>query len=292
MGAVKQSAGEKAFSMSNYILLAALGLLAVVPFIHVVAQSFSSHRAIMSGEVFLLPIEFQLNAYMEVFKDKAFTNSFLMSVLRTAVGTSINVLLTIMLAYPLAKPYIRGRSFISFLVVFTMLFSGGMIPTYLVVKEVGLLNSFWAYIIPGAIWSFNVILMRSFFQSIPIELEESARMDGCSNVGILIRIIVPLSMPAIATITLFHAVGHWNAFFDAVLYVTDRKLYPLQVYLRELIQFNQSNMKTNDNWEQQMIATESLKAAALFTGTLPILIVYPFLQKHFVKGIMLGSVKG
>lgn len=289
---MKMSAGERVFSWVNAGLLACFGFLAVAPFIHIVAQSFSGHDAIISGRVVFWPVDFQTKAYEEVFNDHAFTRAFFVSVLRAVVGTLLNVLMTVLLAYPLSKSYIRGRQVIMFLVVFTMLFSGGMIPTYLVVKAAGLLNTFWAMIIPGLIWSFNVIIMKNFFQSVPHELEESGRIDGCSNTGILFRIAVPLSMPAIATITLFHAVGHWNSFFDAVLYIMDRNLFPLQIYLRELIQFNSSNIDTYDNWERQLLATESLKAAALFTGTAPILMVYPFLQKHFVKGIMLGSVKG
>ena len=289
---MKMSAGERVFSWVNAALLACFGFLAVAPFIHIVAQSFSGHDAIISGRVVFWPVDFQTKAYEEVFNDHAFTRAFFVSVLRAVVGTLLNVLMTVLLAYPLSKSYIRGRQVIMFLVVFTMLFSGGMIPTYLVVKAAGLLNTFWAMIIPGLIWSFNVIIMKNFFQSVPHELEESGRIDGCSNTGILFRIAVPLSMPAIATITLFHAVGHWNSFFDAVLYIMDRNLFPLQIYLRELIQFNSSNIDTYDNWERQLLATESLKAAALFTGTAPILMVYPFLQKHFVKGIMLGSVKG
>lgn len=179
-----------------------------------------------------------------------------------------------------------------FLIVFTMLFSGGMIPTYLVIKELHLMNTFWAYVIPGAVNAFHVVIMKNFFQSIPNELEESARIDGSSNLGILFRIVVPLSMPVIATIALFNAVGQWNSFFDAVMYVTDSSLKPLQIYLRELVMSGQSNINTTDSLERQLLAVESLKAAALIASTLPILLVYPFLQKYFVKGIMIGSVKG
>lgn len=289
---MRLSSGEKWFAAVNYGLLAAFALLALAPFVHVLAQSFSSYRAIMSGEVVFWPVEFTLHAYGEVLRDDAFVRSFAVSVQRTVVGTAVNVLLTCLLAYPLSKPYIQGRGLVLFLIVFTMIFSGGMIPTYLIVKSLGLLNSFWAYIIPGAIGAFNVIIMKNFFQSVPAELEESARMDGCGNLAILFRIVIPLSMPAIATIALFHAVGHWNAFFDAVLYVTQKELYPLQVYLRNLFQFNQTDIHLNDALEQQLLALESLKGAALITSTVPILIVYPFLQKYFVKGIMLGSVKG
>jgi putative aldouronate transport system permease protein len=229
---------------------------------------------------------------VKVFNDPGFVQSFLVSVQRTVVGTIISVVMTMLLAYPLSRYYIKGRGPIMFLIVFTMLFSGGMIPTYLVIKELHLMNTFWAYVIPGAVNAFHVVIMKNFFQSIPNELEESARIDGSSNLGILFRIVVPLSMPVIATIALFNAVGQWNSFFDAVMYVTDSSLKPLQIYLRELVMSGQSNINTTDSLERQLLAVESLKAAALIASTLPILLVYPFLQKYFVKGIMIGSVKG
>ena len=289
---IKRSKGEKTFSVLNYLFLGGFALLCLFPFIHVIAQSLSSQRAIVSGEVLFLPIETTFLAYKEVFMDQDFIRAFIVSVLRTVVGTFASVFFTILLAYPLSKTYIKGRGVILFLIVFTMIFNGGMIPTFLVVRETGLLNTFWAYIIPGLISAFNVIIVKNFFQSIPQELEESAKMDGCSNLGILFKIVIPLSMPVIATISLFVAVFHWNSFFDAVLYITDSSLYPLQVYLRELIQFNTSGIDLKDNLEQALIANESIKAAALIASTLPILIVYPFLQKYFVTGVMIGSVKG
>ncbi|MEC0307039.1 carbohydrate ABC transporter permease [Paenibacillus lautus] len=289
---MKMSKGEKWFSDINHFALACFGLLALAPFIHILAQSFSSYRAIVSGEVSFLPVEWTTEAYVKVFNDPGFVQSFLVSVQRTVVGTIISVVMTMLLAYPLSRYYIKGRGPIMFLIVFTMLFSGGMIPTYLVIKELHLMNTFWAYVIPGAVNAFHVVIMKNFFQSIPNELEESARIDGSSNLGILFRIVVPLSMPVIATIALFNAVGQWNSFFDAVMYVTDSSLKPLQIYLRELVMSGQSNINTTDSLERQLLAVESLKAAALIASTLPILLVYPFLQKYFVKGIMIGSVKG
>lgn len=288
--------GEQVASAINYILLGLLGLLALAPFVHVLAQSFSSHRAITSGQVGLWPVDFSFEAYARVLSQEDFIDAFQVSTLRTIVGTLFNVAMTCLMAYPLSKTYLKGRSLLMFLVVFSMMFGGGMIPTFLVVKATGLLDTFWAYIIPGAISAFNLIIIKNFFQSVPVELEESAKIDGGSNLGILFRIIIPLSMPAIATITLFHAVGHWNAFFDTVLYVTNRDLFPLQVYLRELIMFNQSGIDNNSgysaNLDSTLLAMESLKAAALISSTVPILVVYPFLQKFFVKGLMLGSIKG
>ncbi|MDR6550881.1 carbohydrate ABC transporter permease [Paenibacillus qinlingensis] len=285
------SRGEKWFSTANYSLLALFSLLALAPFVHIVAQSFSSQQAVISGIVGFWPIGWNIDAYKNVFKDTAFIQAFRISVARTLIGTILSVALTSLLAYPLSRPYILGRQWIQFMIVFTMLFSGGLIPTYLVVKGVGLINSFWALIIPGAISAFNVIIMRSFFQSVPMELEESARMDGCSNTGIFFRIVIPLSMPVIATIALFHGVAHWNAFFDAVLYLNGRDLHPLQMYLRDLILSNETNLETRA-MEKNAAAIESLKAAALIVSTLPIVLVYPFLQRYFVKGILIGSVKG
>ncbi|MEK3916668.1 carbohydrate ABC transporter permease [Paenibacillus sp. FSL H7-0331] len=289
---MKLSYGERLFTVTNYLLLTIFGLLALTPFIHILAQSFSSYRAIMSGEVALWPVNFTGSAYQEVFQDAAFLQSFLVSVVRTVIGTVVNVSLSCLLAYPLSRSYIRGRNPIIFMMVFTMIFSGGMIPTYLLVKELGLLNSFWAYILPGALSAFNVIILKNFFQSVPHELEESARMDGCGNLGILFRIFIPLSMPAIATIALFHGVQHWNSFFDAILYMNNKSLLPLQVYLRNLIQFSTTDIHLNDALEQQMLALESIKGAAIIVSIIPMLLVYPWLQKYFVKGIMLGSVKG
>ncbi len=293
---MRLSRGEQFASSINYIFLGLFALLALAPFVHVLAQSLSSHHAITSGKVSLWPVDFTIQAYIRVLSERAFLNSFAVSVLRTVVGTVVNVLITCLLAYPLSKSYIKGRSVIMFLIVFSMMFGGGMIPTFLIVKATGLLNSFWAFIIPGAVSAFNVIIMKNFFQSVPAELEESAKIDGASNMGILFRIVVPLSMPAIATIILFHGVAHWNAFFDTVLYISNRDLFPLQVYLRELIVFNNTDINMNAsnslNMDSTLLALESLKAAALIASTVPILIVYPFLQKYFTKGIMLGSVKG
>ena len=293
---MKLTRGETLASGINHVLLGLMALLALAPFVHVLAQSFSSHRAITSGLVGLWPVDFSIEAYTRVLSQADFINAFQVSVLRTVVGTLFNVVITSLLAYPLSKRHLKGRSLIMFLIVCSMMFGGGMIPTFLVVKATGLLDTFWAYIIPGAVSAFNVIIIKNFFQSVPAELEESAKIDGGTNLGILFRIVIPLSMPAIATITLFHAVGHWNAFFDTVLYVTNRDLFPLQVYLRELIMFNQSGIDNNSgysaNIDSTLLAMESLKAAALIASTVPILVVYPFLQKYFVKGLMLGSVKG
>lgn len=287
------SRGEKIFAAFNYSALVVLSLLCVLPFVNIFAQSLSGHHAITSGSVGLLPVDFNTMAYGKVFQDKAFLWSMWISIARTTVGVGLSVLLTVMMAYPLSKPYVKGRGVILFLLVFSMLFGSGIIPSYLLNKYLGLLNTFWVMIVPSLIAAFHVIIVRTFFQSLPNELEESARIDGCGNLGILFRIVLPLSMPVIAAISLFKAVTHWNAFFDAVIYITDAKLHPLQVYLRNLIMMNASTINTGDaRVDDELIANESLKSAALFTSMVPILLVYPFLQKYFVKGMLLGSVKG
>lgn len=286
------SPGEKWFYRINAALLVFIAAICVFPFLNTFAQSFSSHRAIITGSVGLWPVEFNVRAYQKVFEDHTFYAALYISVLRTAVGATLGVLVSALLAYPLARPQIKGRQTILFLILFTMLFSGGMIPTYLIVKSLGLLNSFWAMIIPGLTGAFHILVMKSFFQGIPAELEDSARVDGCSPFGIFFRIILPLSLPMLAAIFLFKAVGHWNAFFDAILYITDRSMYPLQVYLRDLIMLDQMTKDFMVEDIEKTVPPESLKAATLMTSMLPIMLVYPFLQKYFVKGMMLGSVKG
>jgi putative aldouronate transport system permease protein len=284
---------EKWFSLINHLLLVMLGLLCLAPFVNIFAQSLSGHHAIISGMVTLWPVDFNWSAYDKVLHDSGFIRSSSVSVARTLAGVTLSVLVTIMLAYPLTKSYIKGRSVILFLLVFSMMFNGGTIPNYLLMKSLGLLNTFSVMILPTLIVAFHVIIAKSFLQQLPVELEESAKMDGCSTLGILFRIVIPLSMPVIATIALFKAVSHWNAFFDAILYINDNKLVPLQVYLRNLVQMNQTSINTgNINLDEELIANESLKAAALFSSMVPILAVYPFLQKYFVKGMLLGSVKG
>ena len=285
-----QTVGEKWFQVFNYVLLGAIGLMAVLPFINILAQSLSSHNAVMGGLVSLLPVDFTWSAYRLVMGDNTFFHAMWISVQRTVAGALLGVFITALLAYPLSKRYIRGRNTILFFLVFSILFNGGIIPTFFIIRWLHLLDTIWVLILPTTVAVFHVIIMKNFFQAVPFELEESAKIDGCSNLGIFFRIIIPLSMPVIATIILFKAVMHWNSFFDAVLYVSDKSLYPLQVYVRDLISYNQSSM--NLELDAERVASESLKAAALFVSMVPILVVYPFMQKYFTKGIMLGSVKG
>jgi putative aldouronate transport system permease protein len=213
------------------------------------------------------------------------------SVYITVVGTLINLVFTSLMAYPLAKPHLRGRQVILLGVLFTMLFSGGLIPTYFVVKAVGLTNTLWSLMIPGAISGFNLIVLKNFFQSIPEGLEDSAKIDGCNDFGVLMRIVIPLSMPAMATFALFYAVGHWNTFFSAIIYINDNKLWPVQVLLREVVIMAQSRIGDTE-MDEALIQPLTIRMAVIVFATLPILVVYPFLQKHFAKGVLLGSIKG
>jgi putative aldouronate transport system permease protein len=289
---MKETLGEKLGYRTLNLFLLLLSLCTLYPFWHVLMYAFSDPKLSMGGGIFLLPRGFSLSSFEILLNSRGIYEAYWNSLVRLFAGTFINLLFTAMLAYPLSLKRFIGRDTITLLIFFTMLFSGGMIPTYLVVKSLGLLNSFWGMIFPGLTGAFHIIVMKSFFQSIPAELEDSARVDGCSPFGVFFRIILPLSLPMLAAIFLFKAVGHWNAFFDAILYITDRSMYPLQVYLRDLIMLDQMTKDFMIEDVEKTVPTESLKAATLMTSMLPILLVYPFLQKYFVKGMMLGSVKG
>lgn len=293
MEAVKQdrTVGNILFDGVNYLLLALVGLVAVLPFIYILAVSFTSPHEVAKGGFILFPKEFSLSAYKYIFSTNTLLRSLIVSVCTTVVGTFINLLLTSLMAYPLARKTLRGRQTILMGVLFTMLFSGGMVPTYFVVKAMGLTNSYWALIVPSAISAFNLIVLKNFFQQIPDGLEESARIDGCSDVGVLFRIVLPLSMPAMATFGMFYAVTNWNQFFSAVMYINDSDKWPVQVLLREIVIMAQSRIG-DTSFDEAQIQPLTIRMAVIVFATLPILVVYPFLQKHFAKGVMLGSVKG
>jgi putative aldouronate transport system permease protein len=289
----KPSLGSKIFDLANVCLLILCSLITLFPFVYILATSLAPLSQVLRGGLILWPEGITWDAYYTILTNRLFVGSLWITVIITVVGTFVNLLFTSFMAYPLAKKRLKGRSVILFLVLFTMLFSGGIIPSYLIVKSLGLLNSVWSLILPGAISAFNLIIMKNFFQSIPEELEESARIDGCKNLGVLFRIVLPLSMPALATFTLFYAVGHWNSFFSAVLYITKSNLWPIQVVLRQMIiqGSTQEFQEALANTEKQILPG-TIKMAAIMVATIPILFVYPFLQKHFAKGVLLGSVKG
>lgn len=272
-----------------YILLGLAAIAAVFPLMYVVSVSITPFSEVLkNGGFILVPKSVTFSAYGRLFSETGIPRAFAVTVFITVVGTIINLALTALMAYPLSRKLLPGRSIFLFMVVFTLLFGGGIIPTYLVVKQLGLLDSVWSMIWPNAIWSFNVLVMKTFYESLPEELFESARIDGAKEFRILLTIVVPLSVPSMMTVGLFYMVGHWNEFFQAIMYVTDRTLFPLQVVIREILMMTQQPLENADN----MLPTETMQMAAVVIASLPIIAVYPFIQKHFTKGMLLGSVKG
>ncbi|MBR3904114.1 MAG: carbohydrate ABC transporter permease [Clostridia bacterium] len=269
--------------------------LCLLPFINVIAVSFSSKSAILRGDVGFWPVEFTSMAYEAIFSDKSMMHSLWYTVLITVLYTALAMVLTILMAYPLTKKRLKGRKLFNLLALFTMYFSGGTIPIYLNIKELGMLNTMWSLIIPGALSTYNMIIMKSFFASLPDSLEEAATIDGANDFQILTQIYLPLSLASIATLTLFYAVGKWNSFQDALYYITDRNLQPLQLKLYNLIKGAQSVDVTMMEGGASTVATnisESIESATIIFATLPILVVYPFVQRYFVSGVTIGAIKG
>ncbi|OAK67265.1 carbohydrate ABC transporter permease [Lederbergia galactosidilytica] len=293
----KKISDGKVFDIGVLIISAVISVIILYPLIFIVSASFSSPEKVMSGEMWFFPVDFTLDAYKEVFKDRDIWNGYRNTIFYTIGGTFVNIILTTLAAYPLSRRDLPGRNIIMFIITFTMFFSGGMIPTYLVVQELGMVDTFWAMIIPNAIATYNLIVMRTYFQtSIPWELQEAAMIDGCSNWKMLWKVILPLSKPIMAVMLLFYAVGHWNAFFNALIYLRDDKLYPLQLILREILLVSQANITDEVSSEfgldEKMMLGESIKYALIIVASIPVLVMYPFVQKHFVKGVMIGSIKG
>ncbi|WP_139995227.1 carbohydrate ABC transporter permease [Paenibacillus paridis] len=289
------SLSRKIFVIFNYIFLVSLSLLCLLPLIQVLSISFSSSPAASAGLVKLFPVDFSLDSYQYILQKKEFINSFSITLMRVAIGYTVNILLALLCAYPLSKEVkeFRARTYYAWFFVFTILFGGGLIPTYIIVSETGLLDTIWALIIPGAVGVFNIILLLNFFRGLPKEIEESAFIDGAGHWNVLIKMYVPMSMPVIATISLFTLVGHWNAWFDGLIYMNFPDKYPLSTYLQLMvINSNPMKMDINNLNGTLEISERTTRAAQIFLGALPILIVYPFLQKYFVKGIVVGSVKG
>ncbi|MCR2806866.1 carbohydrate ABC transporter permease [Paenibacillus soyae] len=288
-----KSWGSRLFDGVNIFLLAIVGIVTVLPFIHVLAGSFTTVGELARKQLVLFPTEFTLDAYRYIFTTNTVMKSMGVSIFVTVAGTVFSMLLTVLMAYGLSKRDLRGRSAIMFLIVFTMLFNGGLIPSFLVVKSLGLIDSYGALIIPSAMSAFNLIIMRNFFQNLPEGLEESAKIDGAGSWGILFRIVIPLSMPATATISLFYAVSYWNTYFQAVMYINDAGKWPVQVILRQIVILASALTADTSGWGEDVLPpAQSVKMAVIVVATLPILIVYPFLQKHFAKGALLGSIKG
>lgn len=293
---IKDSIGDRVFMFFNYLLLTLILLTVLYPLLYIVSSSFSSSRAVVQGQVWLLPVEFNLKAYASIFRSSQLMLGYYNTIIYTVFGTIINVVLTIMLAYPLSKKSFYGRGFLILLMMITMFFDGGLIPTYLLVKDLELLDTRWAMWLPGALAVFQVIVARTFFQaSIPEELGEAAQMDGCRDIRYLVSVVLPLSAPIIAVMTLMYAVGHWNAYFDALIYLRSESLFPLQYVLRNLLILNAADPAMLAGTSQQMRDQgfeQVLKYALIVVASIPVLIMYPFVQKHFVKGVMIGSLKG
>jgi len=291
-----ESRGDRVFNALVYIILGLVAVIVLYPLIFVLSASFSDPQTVLRGEMLLWPNGFNLNSYSKIFQNQDILSGYSNTLLYTTIGTLINLVMTVLGAYPLSRKDFVGKNAVMALLVFTMFFGGGLIPTYLLIKDLGMLNTFWVMVIPNAVSIWNIIIMRTFFQqSIPYELQEAATIDGCSNIQILTRIILPLSMPIIAVMILFYAVGHWNAFFNALLYLSDKEKFPLQLILREILIQGQTNdmvkMSTESAIKQQR-EVEGIKYAVLVVANIPVLVLYPFLQRYFVKGVMIGAIKG
>ncbi|MBQ3425915.1 MAG: carbohydrate ABC transporter permease [Clostridia bacterium] len=287
----RKLASDVVMDLIVYVILTILAILMVIPFIYVIAASFATEADILSSPLFLFPPHPTVAAYKQIFDMSGMgaqvIRSLCVSIVITLVGTFINLFFTTTMAYGLSRSNLVGKKIVLNMVLFTMVFGGGMIPTFLLVKSLGMYDSYWSLIIPGAISAYNMLIIRNFFMDLPAGLEEAASIDGCTDIGIFIKIALPLSLPALATFGLFYAVGHWNAYFDALLYLNDQKKYPFQLVLRNMVMLSTENT-TND----EELPKESLKMAVIVVGTVPILCVYPFLQKHFAAGVMVGAIKG
>lgn len=284
---------RRIFLALDVVFLLFIAAVTLYPIIYVVSMSFSDEVAAIQNKVWLLPVNPTLEAYKNVFQYPGLLRSYGNTIFYTIAGTAINIVFTMCAAYPLSRKRFKGRSVFSFLIVFTMLFNGGMIPSYLLVKNLHLLDTRWAILLPGAINTWNMIIMRSFLQQLPEELEEAAKIDGCGDLRLLLQIIVPLSIPSIATITLFYAVAHWNSFFQAMIYLPRAKdLRPLQLILRDIVLQNQTDSMITSASQDVVGLSETIKYATIVVAVAPILCVYPFIQKYFVAGVMVGAVKG
>ncbi len=288
--------GELAGQIVNSAFLGLMVLITIYPFWHVVMYSLSDSHASMSGGIFLWPREFSLLSYQQLLSTRQLYICYRNSILKTLIGTGLALLLTALTAYPLSLPRFKGRGFFSLMIFFTMLFNGGMIPTYLLIRDLHLLDTFWVYVLPGAMSAYNMFILRNFFQSIPPSLEESALLDGANPFQVLFHIVLPLSGPALAALAMFYGVALWNGYMDNVLYVNDSNLQLLQNFLRQLIAAAGAKSGTVSEMADVSAASrlteETVKMTVITVSVIPVLIVYPFLQKYYTKGVMVGSVKG
>lgn len=289
-----RSPGERLFDVVNIVFLTALSLMTIYPFLYVLFASLSDPAWIVQVRGMIwYPKGINLEAYKLVFNNPSIITGYLNTLIYVIAGTALNILMTSLGAYALSRQSVMWKNHIMFMIVFTMFFNGGLIPTYLLVSKLGMLDSRLALIIPAAMSAFNLIIMRTAFQGVPVSLEESAKLDGANDFTVLFRIILPLSMPVVAVMILFYGVGHWNAWFNALIYLRTRDLYPLQLILREILITNSTDsMMTGVGGGDKMPIGETIKYATIIVATVPILCLYPFLQKYFVKGVMIGAIKG
>ncbi|MFC4776644.1 carbohydrate ABC transporter permease [Paenibacillus sp. GCM10023252] len=288
-----KTTGYRLFSLFNHIFLLSLSVLCILPLIHVLAVSFSGKSAATANLVNLIPIDFTLESYAKTMDNPAFTQSLMVSILRTVLGTAIGMAVIIFAGYALSKRMkeFKSRNVYMWFFVFTMLFSGGLVPGYILITNLNLINTIWALVLPGALSAYNMILLMNFFRTIPVELEEAALIDGAGLFRTLFSVHLPISMPALATITLFTLVWHWNSWFDGLIYMMDTTMYPLATFLQTVVVQQDFSKMSIDPKDLENLSQRTVKSAQIFIGALPILIVYPFLQKYFVKGIVLGAVK-
>ncbi|WP_309120270.1 carbohydrate ABC transporter permease [Paenibacillus sp.] len=291
---MKATFGEKVFYGVNYAILTLVGLSCILPMIHILALSLSDAQAVVSGRVVFWPVNVTIESYRNLIVGTDVVNAFKNNVILTVVGTALSMACTVIAAYPLSRRDMYGRRFFTLAIVFTMLFSGGIIPHYLVIKSLGLLNSYGAIWLPGLVSVFNMLVLKTYFESMPLEMEEAARIDGCNEWRLLLRIVLPLSLPVLAALTLFYAVGFWNQFMNVLLFMNDPAKYNLTVMVQQMIR-SQSMMQELANLQPEDIMNmtpETLKSAGVIVMLAPMLVIYPFLQKYFVKGVMIGAIKG
>lgn len=290
---IRESAGTRVFDVVNVMIMLAIAAVTLFPIWHVLVVSLSGGMAVQTGQVVVWPKDLTFSSYMQVFKDNSILHAYGNTLLYTFVGTSINILLTILCAYPMSKQNLYGKRFFSILTVIPMFIGGGMIPNYMLIQSLGMIDTIWALVLPGAISTYNMIIMRTFFQGIPDSLEESARLDGAGEWRLLVKIVLPLSTPILATMLMFYAVGHWNSYFSAVLYMNKKANYPIQVILRNIVIANETQDYMAETASSSMeFISMTIKYAVVMVVITPILCVYPFAQKYFVKGMLVGSLKG
>ncbi len=287
---------DKIFYVIITVVLTLFFLIVLYPCIYVISASFSSGSAVQAGKVILWPVDFSLEGYKTVFNTKDVWTGFRNSLFYTVVGTSINIVMTMVAAYSLSRPDVPGKNGIMLLFTFTMFFNGGMIPTYMLIQNLNMLDTIWCLIIPGAIGAYNLIVARTFIQNtIPLELLEAAKIDGCSDIKYMLKIVIPLSKAVIAVLVLFYGVGHWNSYFNAMIYLHTKDLYPLTLFLRQILLMEQIDPSTISDPElqaQMAKAAGVIKYALIVVSMVPVMLIYPFIQKYFVKGVMIGSIKG